>query len=368
MSGTNAWLKLRGSESYHPVPYLLKDDETLVQIPYAFCLAHTVEEIKEAITTYDAIKSRLKSFEDQLLPTFKQMGLLSSDCRFHAPEEFRLSAFVADQSFVFSGLHGGIGENGTLQAVLEEKDIRFNGPGSAASKICMDKYTSSQKLEGLEAKGVFTIRKHSLELPASFGDVTGFAQKAWAKATVEIGADTLIAKPQDEGCSAGIVKLSSASELEQYLRHVDACDALIPTGSLGNSSPIDMPPMRMQKLLLEEFIVTDRAWVDGKKLRWEKKTGWIEVTVGVLERGGVLASLTPSMSIASGDVLSVEEKFQGGTGINLTPPPATHVSPEAVEKVKTANVAIAERLGLSSYSRTDLFIIHRLHRGSSWSF
>nr|GEX44387.1 ATP-grasp fold [Tanacetum cinerariifolium] len=35
-----------------------------------------------------------------------------------------------------------------------------------------------------------------------------------------------------------------------------------------------------------------------------------------------MRSLMPSVTVKeSGDILSLEEKFQGGTGINLTPPP-----------------------------------------------
>jgi D-alanine-D-alanine ligase-like ATP-grasp enzyme len=356
MSGTNAWMKLRGSSTFSPTPYFLSGQKTLTQIPYAFCLAHTVEEISTAIESYEQIKLRLQPFEQELGPVFSKMGLLSEDASFHAPAKHDLYEFVSVQSFVFSGLHGGIGENGTLQAALEAKDIRFNGPGSDASRICMDKLLSSQKLEKLEQEGIYTISKHSAELPPQISNAQGTAAELWAKATEVIGSSVLIVKPQDEGCSAGIVKLQSAGELEKYLYYLEEGAHYIPIGEVGNHSPIEMPPMRMQKLLFEEFIETDRVWTEGKNLRWEKRTGWVEVTVGILERNGELISLTPSMSVASGDVLSVEEKFQGGTGINLTPPPHPQVSLDAVEKVKRANVIIAKTLGLTSYSRTDLFM------------
>ena len=47
------------------------------------------------------------------------------------------------------------------------------------------------------------------------------------------------------------------------------------------------------------------------QLRVHERSGWIEVTVGVLEREGVLKALSPSITVAEGVVLSVEEKFQG---------------------------------------------------------
>ncbi|MEQ1702325.1 MAG: hypothetical protein ABMA25_19620, partial [Ilumatobacteraceae bacterium] len=51
------------------------------------------------------------------------------------------------------------------------------------------------------------------------------------------------------------------------------------------------------------------------------RTGWIEVTVGVLGNRGSLRALSPSLTVASDRILSLEEKFMGGTGVNLTPPP-----------------------------------------------
>jgi D-alanine-D-alanine ligase len=41
--------------------------------------------------------------------------------------------------FVFIALHGTFGEDGTLQRILEENKIPFNGSNSKASKLCFDK-------------------------------------------------------------------------------------------------------------------------------------------------------------------------------------------------------------------------------------
>ena len=45
MSGTNVWLKLRGSLSYKPYPYLLGPRGEVWELPYSYILNHTVEEI-----------------------------------------------------------------------------------------------------------------------------------------------------------------------------------------------------------------------------------------------------------------------------------------------------------------------------------
>ena len=46
---------------------------------------------------------------------------------------------VENVDLVFNALHGGSGEDGTMQKYLESKDIKFTGSSSKASEIAMDK-------------------------------------------------------------------------------------------------------------------------------------------------------------------------------------------------------------------------------------
>lgn len=58
-------------------------------------------------------------------------------------------------------------------------------------------------------------------------------------------------------------------------------------------------------------------------------------------------ALSPSVTIReSGAVLSLEEKFQGGTGINLTPPPIELISQVVLDAVKSRVALVANRLGI----------------------
>ena len=70
---------------------------------------------------------------------------------------------------------------------------------------------------------------------------------------------------------------------------------------------------------------------------------WVEMTVGVCGfDGGGLRAMPPSVTVASGAsrVLTLEEKFQGGTGVNLTPvPPWNFSSNESTEHARSATVA-----------------------------
>ena len=116
-----------------------------------------------------------------------------------------------------------------------------------------------------------------------------------------------------------------------------------------------MPKSHEDDFLLEKFIETDFIRILKNELLHQPKTGWVELTCGVLESGGVIHALNPSITVAEGEVLSVEEKFQGGTGVNLTPPPRSMISKGALADLKSQVETIARALRVENYARLDLF-------------
>ena len=79
------------------------------------------------------------------------------------------------------------------------------------------------------------------------------------------------------------------------------------------------------------------------------------MTVGVVEDRGQIKALPPSITIAEMTVLSVEEKFQGGTGVNITPPPNEIVSSRNLTKIKILVERVAQCVGVKGYARIDIF-------------
>jgi D-alanine-D-alanine ligase-like ATP-grasp enzyme len=74
-----------------------------------------------------------------------------------------------------------------------------------------------------------------------------------------------------------------------------------------------------------------------------------------------MTAMNPSITVASSGILSLEEKFMGGTGVNITPPPAPplgRVSPKAVHAAKERIARVANALGIAGYGRIDAFM-HR---------
>lgn len=116
-----------------------------------------------------------------------------------------------------------------------------------------------------------------------------------------------------------------------------------------------MPSSLNGDFLLEPYIETDTFMIDGKDLQHVAREGWFELTVGVLEQDGVYHALNPSITVAEGPVLSLEEKFQGGTGVNLTPPPEEIFPPCMTQKIKRLVEKTAGLLGIQNYARLDIF-------------
>jgi D-alanine--D-alanine ligase len=348
MSGTNAWLKLRRSDKVDPKPYFLDLNEDVWEVPYALTLNHTVEEIMDNCLHAKTDEARLHSLIEKVrwrlaapVETFSEP--------FFLPRKMTMEQFIEKSETVLIGLHGGIGENGTLQGWLDKAGVKYNGSGPEASELCMDKYKTGEVITNMKIRGIQTAPKRRIDIDN--------VDISWDELQIELKSQTFIVKPLDEGCSAGIVRLFTEEDFLRYIELAKAGVLCIPEGTFKNQiAMVEMPPNRMQNIIMEKFVETDSIRVVGNDLRWNRKDGWVEVTVGVLEKEGKFHSLNPSLTVAEGEVLSVEEKFQGGTGVNMTPPPENIVKDEALKKVKKAMEKVAEAVGIRGYCRIDTFM------------
>jgi len=67
-----------------------------------------------------------------------QMGYLVEDFTFRKDYKKYLKQ-MRSQDIVFNALHGGIGENGKIQAWMDNNRIKYTGSSATASSLCMDK-------------------------------------------------------------------------------------------------------------------------------------------------------------------------------------------------------------------------------------
>lgn len=198
--------------------------------------------------------------------------------------------------FVFIALHGGAGENGSVQGTLEMLGLPYNGSGVLASALCMDKFKTN---EFLKQKG-FDIPDHWL---LGKQESLEFNQVAYP----------CIVKPFDDGCSVMVHKAKNHEELQA------ACATIFANNKTH--------------ALVEEFI-------QG-----------MELTVGVMGNDNPVA-LPPSQTVATAGILSIEEKFLPGAGENQTPAPLPQT---VLDFVRGVIARVYQAVGCKGYARIDCF-------------
>ena len=210
---------------------------------------------------------------------------------------------IAD--FVFIALHGGKGENGTIQGALEMLQIPYNGSGVLASALCMDKYKAAEAL-----------RAHNIPVPKQHlvGKTQWHHNKESIINEIEqcIGFPAIV-KPHDDGCSVMVQKVNHIDELSK------AIDILFTHAK--------------QHALIEECIIGT------------------ELTIGVIGND-IAHALPPSQAVAAHGILSIEEKFLPGAGQNITP---ALLSIEAIMLAQRTVESAYQATGCAGYARIDCF-------------
>jgi D-alanine--D-alanine ligase len=221
-----------------------------------------------------------------------------------AEDEIPFSLFKELFDFIFIGLHGGEGEDGTIQKKLEIEGIPFNGSTSAASKLCMNK---NETLLVLEKAGIRTTKRLLINKKTSQEEIIKKIEEIFSK------TKNFIIKPNDDGCSALVF---FAKEIDELLK----------LSTLIFESK--------EECLIEEYI-DDR-----------------ELTVGVLGNKEKNTVLPITEAKKSKTLLSLEEKFLPGAGENITP--AEFNDEDRITIQKTIKDAY-EAIGCDGYARIDCF-------------
>jgi len=357
ISGSNIWLKLCRSKKFIPEPYLLDQNGLIWHLPYNFCLNHTVEDIYRNCLDVEQDNQRLEQF----VPNIRaRLGLGSNQFQLPTAHKMTITEFCqissAKQAFVFIGLHGGFGEDGRLQDILDQNQIYYNGSTSTASKICMDKLIAGETINALKNPNLASTAKINLDFFQVEKLNLGEFEKLWLDLVGQVKSPSLIIKPRKDGCSAGVVRLKDGAELKTYFSLIQDQIAVAPSGTFAaHSAAVEMSLDKNSGYLIEPYIETDNLAVIKGKLEHEQKTGWIELTVGVTEKQGSYHALSPSITVVTDHILSLEEKFQGGTGINITPPPHDIISLAQIQMIQAHIETAAQALAINNYARLDIF-------------
>jgi D-alanine--D-alanine ligase len=198
-------------------------------------------------------------------------------------------------------LHGPLGEDGTVQGLLELTDVAYVGSGVLGSALAMDKAMAKQVLA---ANGVpqarfrvFADHERSPGLPAELAD--------------ELGLPCFV-KPSNMGSSIGVTKAHTVEEVRDGIAHA---------------------------LTYDEWVVVEEA-VAGR-----------EIEVAVL--GGLRPEASgPGEIVPGAEFYDYEDKYVTDGAQLLVPAP---LSPADAEDVRSLAVRVFQLLRCDGLARVDFF-------------
>jgi len=205
---------------------------------------------------------------------------------------------LCDIDVVFIALHGGSGENGTVQALLDLAGVPYTGSGVLASALAMDKEVSKKIFEREEIPTPDWTIVESVD----GGDYTDFLQPI----TDRFGFPVIV-KPADGGSTVGLTLVKSVDKL---------------------SSALQLAGELSRKIMVEKYVA-------GR-----------ELTVGIL--GG--KSLPVVEIIASHELYDYECKYLPGMSQYVVP---AEIDSALAARLQELGIKAFESLECAGYARVD---------------
>jgi D-alanine-D-alanine ligase len=231
----------------------------------------------------------------------------------HRAVRMELDAFLSESlrtggyDVVFPVVHGALGEDGSLQGLLEVLGMPYVGSGVLASALAMHKSVARILFEraGLPvAKGIAVARRE------------GDARAAAERARRDIGS-RLVVKPSSHGSAIGVTRHEETASVDEIARAVEAVWAI------------------------DDFAVVEH-FARGR-----------EVTCGVLDLDGPIA-LPPTEILSPNDPFyTFEARYAAGRSVHVCP---AQLPPGALGRVQAVAVAAHEALGCRDLCRVDFIV------------
>lgn len=340
-SGRNVYEKLASSDKYDPMPVFLTGEDhnfQLYRIPINLLLKDNADDIRDKILHFKK-HPLIEYIKAQCYEITHKYG--SRDVIFE-PREMELEELKKAVDAVFIALHGRPGEDGQLQLELDKYDIPYNGSDAASSSITINKY---QTLKALKNNG-FTVTEQLVLKKAEYdANPQDFFNRIESRFRYPF-----IAKPVDDGCSSAVKVINSRQQLEAFVRLMYR-----PLGQEGEEA------RRTLKLKAKEEFPRKGEILFETLITAQGAPSFMEVTGGFLTHFNADGSLRyemfePSETLASGEVLSLEEKFLAGEGQNITPARFKPQYGVIAQQVKSDLERAARILNVQGYARIDAFV------------
>ncbi len=210
---------------------------------------------------------------------------------------------------VFIALHGGAGEDGRIQGLLDLLGLPYTTSGSAASGLCMDKIRA-KAVAG--AAGVRVAR----QVVVTAAEWRACPEDVAARVRAEIGLPCVLKAP-NQGSSCGMAVCRAGETLAEDIENILSVEG---------------------RLLAEAFVA-------GTELT----CAVLDVEPGARPRALPITEIRPKTSA----FFDYEAKYTPGASEEITPAPL----PESTaETVRAAAVLAHETLGCRIWSRSDFIL------------
>jgi D-alanine-D-alanine ligase len=128
------------------------------------------------------------------------------------PQMQRVLPSLREADIVFLGLHGGAGEDGTIQALLDLAGIPYTGSGHLASALAMDKDLSKQLFVRNDVQTAEWVM--ATLASATEKDTTG---KRFREQTIARLGLPVVVKPSKQGSTVGLSVVKKAEDLARAI-------------------------------------------------------------------------------------------------------------------------------------------------------
>lgn len=345
-SGRNIYEKLASSTTYTPLPVFLTGSEEqheLYLIPVNIMLKDNADDIKEKVVNTASYEKH--PVVKKIIDETRQISNKYVAHAISKPKKISYTELADLADGVFIALHGRPGEDGCVQQQLEKFGIPYNGSGVESSQITINKYETNRILRqhGVSVAAHMMLYKEDWEK-----DQEALIKRVEAELNYPI-----IAKPSDDGCSSAVKKIKSRQELIAFARVFFGYDDLKTSESA-----------KILKLKYNEEFPQKSYFLVEELISQGSARHFLEITGGLLtsfdEQGNIRYEIfEPSETLATGDVLSLEEKFLAGEGQNITPARFSKDPQEyqvIAEQVKKELEKVARILNIQGYARIDAFV------------
>jgi D-alanine-D-alanine ligase len=185
-------------------------------------VAQALRERGYQVTAFDTAHGLLSAGDEHTLSTGQVMKTLPPDvhalARLNAQMPTTLRS-IPETEVVFLGLHGGQGEDGTIQALLDVTGVPYTGTGHLGSALAMDKDLSKHLFR---ESGVPT--PDWLMAPRGWASMAESAQKRFDEEVERALHLPVIVKPSKQGSTVGLTLVRERGSLPAAIADAFAFD------------------------------------------------------------------------------------------------------------------------------------------------